>query len=229
MSIRHEETEMANLIKYPRTFHCPWSPGKTNDDKVHTQSAIDKMFMDRIVVVSEKCDGENASIYSNGTYARSLDSGRHESRGWIRAFAAQVGPNIPKDWRVCGENLYAQHSLKYDRLPSYFLAFGIYDDTNLCLSWNDTVEWANLLEIDLVPVLYVGPWDQDLIQALGTPGTPGAYGPEREGYVVRLADAFRFEDFGKSVSKWVRKGHVTTNDHWMHSQVIPNGLASKGV
>ena len=212
-------------IKYPRTFHCPWSPGRTNDDKVHTQSDINRMFKGREVVVTEKMDGENSSLYSDGCHARSLDSRAHVSQAWIRAFAAKIGQDIPEGWRVCGENLYARHALGYDSLPSYFLGFGIYNEVNRCMPWDTTVEWAALLGVDLVPVLYRGPWNQELIQALGNPGVPSAYGPEREGYVVRLADGFDFWDFDDSVAKYVRSGHVDPNSgHWAQKAVVPNGL-----
>ncbi len=32
------------------------------------------------------------------------------------------------------------------------------------------------------------------------------------------------EDFQKSVVKWVRKGHVQTDEHWMNRIITPNGL-----
>lgn len=220
--------ETIEKVKYPRTYHCPWSPGRSDDDKVHTQAAIDNMFIGKMVVVTEKTDGENSTIYPNGaTHARSLDSKNHESRSWIRQFAAKIGRDIPEGWRVCGENLFARHSLAYDRLPSYFLCFGIYDQNNRCLSWDDTVLWAELLGLDLVPVLYRGVWDENLIRSFGTPGAQSAFGPEREGYVVRLADSFDYEDFSKSVSKFVRASHVTTGDHWMNGPVVPNRLAPR--
>jgi hypothetical protein len=47
---------------------------------------------------------------------------------------------------------------------------------------------------------------------------------KQEGYVVRLAASFKFEDFAKSVAKWVRKNHVTTTNHWKLEKVIPNTL-----
>jgi len=35
------------------------------------------------------------------------------------------------------------------------------------------------------------------------------------------------DEFKKSVVKWVRKGHVQTDEHWMNSAIIPNGLKDK--
>jgi len=45
-----------------------------------------------------------------------------------------------------------------------------------------------------------------------------------EGYVVRRAASFAYEDFQTSVAKWVRPNHIQTDEHWMHKAVIPNGL-----
>jgi hypothetical protein len=33
-------------------------------------------------------------------------------------------------------------------------------------------------------------------------------GGEQEGYVIRLADGFQYDDFKQSVGKFVRKNHV---------------------
>ncbi len=43
-------------MKYPRTYHLPWSPGKASDDKV-LQSTAD--FIGTPLIITEKLDGEN--------------------------------------------------------------------------------------------------------------------------------------------------------------------------
>ena len=47
-------------VKYPRTYHLPYSKGYTSDDKVLTS---DNQFQTMDVVVTEKMDGENTTIY----------------------------------------------------------------------------------------------------------------------------------------------------------------------
>jgi hypothetical protein len=215
---------MTTYRKYPRTYHFPWSPGATSDDKVHQD--VEALFSGREVVTTEKLDGENTTIYAdNYCHARSIDSAHHPSRAWVKALAAQVGPDLPEGWRVCGENLFAKHSLGYDKLETYFYVFGIYDQDNRCLSWDETVEWAALLGLQTVPVLYRGPWDADAIQALWT--GKSVVGEEGEGYVVRVACGFAYEDFARSTAKYVRCGHVTTENHWMKQTVVPNSLRTK--
>ncbi len=211
-------------VKYPRTLHFPWSPGRSDDDKVHTAAAVERMFDGQEVVVSEKLDGECTTIYSDSyTHARSLDSKGHESRDAVRALAATVGMHIPEGWRVCGENLYARHAIEYNQLPSYFMVFGIYDQDNRCLSWDDTVAYAEMLGLSTVPVLYRGIWDEAAIKSAWT--GESQLGSESEGYVARLAGSFEYADFGKSVAKYVRKGHVQPDSvHWFQKTVVPNTL-----
>jgi len=206
------------LIKYQRTFHMPWSPGATRDDRV-----LDSMkpFYGRKVIVTEKMDGENTSIYRDHIHARSLSSGDHPSRTWVKGLWGRVRHNLPEDWRICGENLFAQHSIAYERLSSYFLAFSIWNEENVCLSWEDTLEWCELLEVQTVPVLYEGLFDEGLIKASWQP-KKGCQ--ESEGYVVRLADSFPYEAFKESLAKYVRGNHVQTDSHWKHKAVVPNGL-----
>jgi hypothetical protein len=219
--------------KYPRTKHVSWSPGAKSEDKVFTEEELLEAFAGRRVVVSEKIDGQNCSIYSDGTcHARSIDSRHHESRSWVKRLAARLKGEIPPGWRVVGENLQARHSLAYENLPGYFLVFAIYDERNVCLWWEDTVEWCGLLDLPHVPVLYTGHWDEpDQFKRWGVDGdgyTPSEYAVDQaagaEGYVVRLYHSFHYRDHEKSVAKYVRASHVQTDDHWMHQAVVPNKL-----
>jgi hypothetical protein len=206
-------------VKYPRTHHLPWSEGMHDDDRM--LPSID-VFARRRVIVTEKMDGENTTLYRHTLHARSVDGRSHPSRNWVKGFWSQVCGDIPEGWRVCGENLYAKHSIGYDNLPSYFMAFSIWDERNACLPWDETLEWLDLLGMTPVPVLYDGPFDAKVIQSLYGPKDWG----QREGYVVRVADGFSYGAFRDSVAKFVRRGHVQTNKHWMHGQpIVPNELA----
>ena len=203
-------------IKYPRTPHLPWSLGATSDDKMLSDISH---FEGQKVVVTEKVDGENTTMGRDYIHARSLDSKHHVSRSWVKCLHSEIRHLIPNDWRICGENVYAKHSILYQSLPSYFLVFGIYEGKE-ALSWEDTVEWAGLLNLHTVPVLYQGIWDEEKVKLCFT-GQSDLDG-DQEGYVVRLSE--RFNEFGKSVAKFVRKGHVQCDDHWMEKAVVPNKL-----
>jgi len=165
-----------------------------------------------------KMDGEQTTMYSDGyCHARSVDSEGHESRDWVKALAARVGTQLPQGWRLCGENLWARHSIHYQDLPAYFLMFSLWNGLK-CLSWAETAEWAALLDLHTVPVLYNGVYD-------GNPVTSNLWDPAKgEGYVVRSAEAFHYRDFRKKVGKFVRSQHVHTHGHWMREQVVKNVL-----
>ncbi|XAY06267.1 hypothetical protein DSM112329_03135 [Paraconexibacter sp. AEG42_29] len=210
-------------MKYPRTWHLPESPNRgTDGDHVHPGHAS---FTGREVVVTEKLDGENTTIYADGScHARSVSSGYHPTRTWVSALAGRIGHRLPAGWRISGENTFGVHSIAYDALPSYFQLFAVYDDHDLCLSWGDTARWAADLELDLVHVLYRGTFDASAL--LGLLDGPSAYGPEREGVVVRWAAAFAVGQHQEAVGKLVRRNHVKTDQHWMHGRVPSNGLAS---
>lgn len=210
--------------KYPRTKHLPFSPGATSDDKILKDTSC---FNGKTMVITEKMDGENSTLGRDYYHARSLDSKDHPSRSWIKQFHASIKNDIPEGYRICGENLYAKHSIGYDNLKSYFYCFSIWDDTNYCLSWKDTVEFCQLLGIEYVPVLRDEfMWTEWIMKLnLMEKNEWTGLNPETmEGYVVRNADGFHYKDFGDNVAKWVRPNHVTSDSHWMHSKVIPNKL-----
>jgi hypothetical protein len=207
-------------VKYPRTYHLPWSPGKTEDDRTLKTTAI---FTGKRVVVTRKMDGENFSGYTNYCHARSVDGRSHYTRDWAKNFWMQRSYELPEGWRVCAENLYAVHSIKYETLPGYLLGFSIWNDCNQCLSWDETVEWFTLLGMPTVPVLYDGIWDEEAVKKLYNEKTDR---DNHEGYVVRLADAFEYRDFKTAVAKFVRANHVATQKHWFYgsSNHETNGL-----
>ncbi|PGK52574.1 2'-5' RNA ligase [Priestia megaterium] len=210
---------MTQYYKYPRSFHLPWSRSYTHDDKVLKDV---QHFIGKEVVVTEKLDGEGSTLYRDHMHARSINSGNHESRHWLKQYHSTFANDIPDNWRICGENLFAKHSIAYSELTSYFYAFSVWNDKNECLSWDETEEWCSLLGIETVPVLYRGIFDEKKIHEVYT--KVSKVGGEQEGYVIRLADSFHYDNFSASLAKFVRSNHVQTDTHWMHQEVTPNRL-----
>lgn len=196
-----------HYVKYPRTYHLPWS-NMGKDDRMGDPSQLD------YVVVTEKMDGENTSMYRDYIHARSIDGRSHPSRDYVKQFHARICHEIPEGWRVCGENLFAKHSIGYDKLPDFFMGFSVWNERNICLSWTETLEWFELLGITPVPTLYVGPFRMFKHETVGLNYT------ESEGYVVRDFGAIRYGEFRQKVFKYVRPGHVQTTKHWMYGQAV---------
>jgi len=203
-------------VKYPRTYHLPFSPGVSSDDRV-MESYTDLEGFE--VVVTEKLDGENTSWYNNAYHARSVDSETSVWQHRVKAMWAARAHEIPPNYRICGENVYAQHSIPYSNLLSYFYVFGVWSGLT-CLSWADTLEWAELLELPVVPILYSGLWNEEAVMELAL----GLDRNKQEGLVVRRTDPIHIRSWSTQVGKWVRQDHVQTTHHWKHQQIIPNKL-----
>ncbi len=228
--------------KYPRSMNLPWSGSDSSDDVWWDDTSH---FKNQHIVVTEKLDGENTTGYDDGyVHARSVDSRHHVSRSWVKSLLSGIAHRIPRGWRICGENLFAWHSIFYTELPSYFFVFGVYDDSNRCLSWADTRQFCREFGLETVPTIWEGVWDEALVKdlwngqgrfptfaskidpATHTPQFPADFQPcEAEGYVVRIADQFHYTDFSTKVAKYVRPKHVQTASNWMNRPVVRNLLA----
>jgi hypothetical protein len=204
-------------VKYPKTKHLPFSKGLTRGDKV-----VDSLepFYGKEIVVLMKMDGENSTLMTNCIYARSLDSIDHPTVHWLKGLWGTIKHNIPDEWRVCGENLYAKHSIHYLDLSSYFMVFNIWDENNKSLSYDETITWCELLGLEHTPLLWRGIFDENTLKEIAL-----NFDTEKnEGYVIRITDGFDFKDFQICTAKWVRAKHVQTSSHWKYEKIIPNEL-----
>ena len=204
-------------IKYPRTPHVPWSPGVQSDDITTNHALLSELLEKHQVVITEKMDGECTTMYTDHIHARSVSSGYHPSRSRVKGIHANIAHLIPSGWRICGENLQAVHSIEYNQLPDWFLAFSVWNEHNQCLDWTSSMDWFELMGLKPVPVLYCGHIDLNQLAAFHK-----GLLPEQEGYVIRNADYFDYESFDKNTFKWVRPNHVQTDQHWMQSEMIEN-------
>lgn len=219
-----------NDYKWPRTYHVASSPGLHNDDRRLPSMDV---FEGDEVLVTEKYDGEGATMTPDKTYPRSPDGRYHPSRDLMKAFHGARMADIPVGWRISGEYPYARHSLPYTRelgnaLPAWFLGFGVWDETNSLLDWDSTLEIFQLLDIVPVRTLYRGPYDDGLVDRIARTIDP----TRQEGFVIRSTGRIAYPSgpgdqgrFFRNVAKWVRKGHVQTDTHWMNGPVVPNELA----
>lgn len=216
-----EAVEIAYNIKYPRTYHLPFSPGATKDDK-KLQDGWFEYYKGKEVVFTEKLDGSNTAMTCHDVYERSHASPtRHPwSRNlwdpfdglyWkIKSF---IGPNET----IYGENLYGEHSIHYDALTHYWHMFAA-NDCNMWYSWDDVKEFAKILDVPSVPELERGiihdetdvkDTIDDIMEHTSYYGWCG-----REGVVMRVVDSFPITEFAHYVCKYVRANHVTTTEHW---------------
>jgi hypothetical protein len=206
------------MSKYNRTYHLPWSPGTTSDDRI-SPSVQSLIGID--IVITEKLDGENCGMTNDGVYARS--HAVFTTSAWSKEVRQlhnwKIKGQLPDSVFLFGENMEGIHSIEYSNLTSYFYLFGVRDN-NIWIPWESVEEYAFLLDPPTVPVLFKGQVSsekelKELTMSLVT--KPSALGGVREGIVVRNANMFHNDDFAENVMKWVRKGHVQTSDHWTRS------------
>lgn len=216
---------MAISQKYGRTYHYPFSPGTTSDDRVqhdyweHLQS-IPKLLH------TEKLDGENNCLSRYGVFARShaapaVSPWTESLRRFWQLIKNDLGP-----LEIFLENLYAVHSIEYRNLAHHFYVFAVREHDHW-LSWEETRFYADMLGLPTVPVLSTGPapsnrpaFEQELkILAAGR----GRLNPHdafngrpatMEGIVTRNAEGYPVTGFSANVFKYVRQGHVKTDEHW---------------
>lgn len=220
--------EFSKYVKYPRTMHLPWSPNlQNNDRRIRSLDA----FLGQEVVVSEKRDGENSTFYGDYLHARSIDSKDHPSRAIVRQLHGAFAHEIPAGWRICAENLYAEHSIPYRELTAFFEVFNIWDESNTCLGWDEMLSYAAMIGVGIgpgferglpiVPVLYRGVWDEAALRALETRIDTD----QVEGYVVRRAGRIHYSEWRRKAAKFVRAKHVRTDEHWLRTW-NPNRLGA---
>ncbi len=223
-----------NSPKYNRTFHLPWSEGCTSDDK---KASDVSSLINCEIIITEKMDGSNCCLERDGVYARTHSGPpTHPSFDIIKAKHARTKHLIPEGYQLFGENLFAQHSIHYSKLPQYFMLFAIRvlngkdgsgDEAVFWEKWDNIRYFADDMGMETVPVLYDGRVSsekelRDLTQELMK--QPSVCGDTREGVVVRVTGQFAEHEFSKSVMKMVRKNHVQTGDHWSHKEIVKNGL-----
>ena len=160
-------------------------------------------------------DGENTTMYKDHIHTRSLDSAGGIDRDWVKTFWSTISHDIPDNYRICGENLWAKHSIHYTNLKSYFYGFSVWNG-DTCLSWDETLIYFEVFGIVPIPVVYKGIWNEKLIRSFNV--------GDEEGYVVRITDKFEYKDFGLSVAKYVRANHVQTDEHWRQQAFVPTVL-----
>lgn len=215
---------METTVKYPKTYHLPFSLGLQNDDR---RLEDEHCFDGKTVAITVKMDGENTTMYRDTIHARSLYQMSHLSQHWVKAYHGRIKHLIPKGWRVCGENLFARHSIAYDNLEHFFQVFSIWDENNNCLSYKDTMEFCKnngLVQVPYVFLVAFDLWDSfDAAMKFIEKQYLEVVAKGDEGIVIRNIESYPFSDFQTNVAKAVRKGHVQTDEHWTKTW-IPNKL-----
>jgi len=214
-----------NTRKYGRTYHYPFSPGTTSDDRIQHDYWAHVQHMETIIH-TEKLDGENNCLNQYGVFARSHAAPttspwtNHLRQRW-QSIRHDLG-----DLELFGENLYAIHSIAYHNLAVHYYIFAA-RCLDTWLSWEEVVFYAAAFDLPTVPVLQQvnqlttePDFSRQVLKLAGEPSVFDAYDIStglactREGIVNRNANEYPVGALGNNVFKYVRKGHVKTDEHW---------------
>lgn len=206
--------------KYPKTYHHPLSETVAGDDKRISKTDLEECY-GQPYLCTVKMDGECTTIYPDGyTHARSIDSKGHPSRNIVKALANEIGYTMDVNHRICGENLFAVHSIAYIDLPSSFMGFSIWDGET-CLSWPTTFRlFTKVYSVTPVYVVWRGILTEEIVKELWNNLDTNKH----EGLVFRPESNFTMDEFPKKVFKLVRENHVQSSSHWMHEEIRLNGF-----
>lgn len=178
-----------------------------------------EFFLNKDVVITEKIDGSNTCITEGQVYARSVSSPSHNK--WFAMVKKHHAYKVTNPGlKLYGEDIFGVHSIEYDPVEEdkTFYAFGLANQTEF-LSWSDLANYCNMWAIPVVPVIFQGKFSS--ITSLkeffeSEHRKPSFLGNEREGMVIRVASAFKTDQFDMNVAKSVRPNHVQTDKHWRY-------------
>lgn len=219
--------------KFPHTPHLQWlGPGAPRDDKVLSPADV-AAFLAGEIVVEEKVDGANLGIslapngrlrpQSRGNY---LAPGKSHAQWnllwpWLAEHREALEEGLRGGLILFGEWCYARHSVPYDDLPDWFLAFDIFE-THSGRFWSADCRNQWLQERDVVPI-------PEIARGRFSPRqVPSLLGLSRVGHVPMEGIYLRHERDGwletraKIVSLAFRQ---QIEEHWTRRAVVPNRLA----
>lgn len=212
--------------KYGRTYHYPFSPGTTSDDRINSDWWSHIQNIDTLIH-TEKLDGENNCLNRHGVFARS--HGAPTQSAWSQQIRQrwQLIKDDLGNIELFGENLYAVHSIEYQHIEDYFYVFAVRQG-EYWLSWEEVQFYAALFDFPTVPQLVLPvnkqmteqEYASSLIAAASLDSqfiahdTHTGQACSMEGIVSRDSQGFHVDDFISHVFKYVRKNHVKTDIHW---------------
>lgn len=242
------------LTKFPRTPHLIWlNWAPPRDDKVMSFTEQGEFFSGQLpVVVQEKVDGANVGI-SCDEDGKPLTQSRGDYFGpcvfrkshpqfnplwaWIAEREESIRRVLGADRILFGEWCFAQHSIYYDALPDWFIAFDIYDRRQaMFLAWDECQTLFTTMRVEQVPELAritvidngrrIGcnqPNRDLLLDIMDRPSSIRTGGP-MEGIYLRVCHV----GITAARAKIVRQEFTQAIDeHWTKGPLVKNALADQ--
>lgn len=226
---------MTELFKFPHTYHLFDSGGSlSRGDKLLPATEAELFYRNRLVM-EEKVDGANIgfSLSDDGTIrvqnrGNFVEANSHPQFAlldqWISLHEDALWELLVDGNILFGEWCYARHSIGYDRLPDWFLAFDLYDrQQGTFLSREQRHAKLQGTEIAEVPFLAEGVFTRSEVEKFLTAPSALYDGPV-EGVVLRQDHS---EGFLVRRAKVVRPDFIQAiGEHWSKGKLVPNRLQS---
>ncbi|MEZ5400963.1 MAG: RNA ligase family protein [Bryobacteraceae bacterium] len=223
---------MIQILKFPRTPHLMGSRIQPGDEDFAVIS-VDALAGLQLVA-EEKLDGSNCGISFDATHGLVLQSRGHALTGgprerqfdlfkrWANHHAVWLLGVLGRRYVMYGEWLFARHTIRYDRLPHYFIEFDILDrDSGEFLS---TARRRVMLDggpVISAPVLATGS-DLALESLLGQSTCSSV--ETMEGLYVKQEQGGRVAGRYKFVRPSFLQAVADSGEHWMNRPIEPNTL-----
>jgi hypothetical protein len=219
---------MSDFFRFPHTPHLAWLAGGTpRDDKVLSPVEA-ATLLSGDVVVEEKLDGANLGVsvdegdkikvQNRGQYLNPPYVGQFSRvSAWLNQHQDVLVPALGKTLILFGEWCAARHSVRYDHLPDWFVAFDIYDRTTANF-WSTARrdDWVARAGLCVVPNLARGRMSLAELKDLSASTTSRFGAAPLEGLIVRRDGA----KFLEQRAKLVRPDFAQAiTDHWRSRRI----------
>jgi ATP-dependent RNA circularization protein (DNA/RNA ligase family) len=220
------------FYKFPHTPHLLWlGDGKPRDDKLLSRSEVEG-FLTEDVIVEEKVDGANLGLsvgpdgrlraQSRGNYLNSTHSHAQWKPlwPWLARRENALVEALKDGLMLFGEWCYALHTVPYDALPAWFLAFDVFEHgTGIFWSTNRRNSLLDDLGIPAVPAVFQGRLSLNQLPMLLGKSTLGA--AQMEGIYLRRENSHRLLARAKVVGMAFKQ---QIEEHWTRRPLVPNRL-----
>ncbi|KAJ4462058.1 putative DNA ligase III [Paratrimastix pyriformis] len=159
---------MAEINKFPRTKHLLDMGHSVGRDDLLMDPREVAQWIGQNLSVEEKIDGTNLGfslgpdgsiqVQNRSHYVTSNSQTQFKALDiWISQHRAEIYELLEPGRMLFGEWMYAKHSIPYDKLPGYFVAFDLWDNARQAyLSRQERDRLLSTTTIPVVPLIYEG-------------------------------------------------------------------------
>jgi ATP-dependent RNA circularization protein (DNA/RNA ligase family) len=224
---------MTDFFRFPHTPHLAWlGAGTPRDGKVLTPTEAHALLVGE-VTVEEKLDGANVGVsvdpsgklrlQNRGQYLISPFLGQFSrATAWVARHEPELAPALGDTLILFGEWCAARHSVVYNHLPDWFVAFDIYDRAaGKFWSTPRRDAWVAAFRLAVVPVLARRRMALAEVKSLVMTGTSRFGATPLEGVIVRREGMAFLEQRAKLVRPDFTQA---IGEHWRSRRIEWNAI-----